>query len=62
MLYYLNNPNYNRGHKHNRGKNYCPRGCNNKGECVNGNHCFNCQDDKPNCCCYDQQCSGCIKK
>lgn len=61
-IYFLNHPFYNRGHKSKRGNQHCPRGCNNKGQCVGGSHCFNCHGDNPHCCCYDEQCAGCIKR
>ena len=62
-IYYLNHPRYNRGHRwRRRGKFYCPRGCNNKGQCKHGNFCYNCHRENPHCCCYDSQCSGCVKR
>ena len=63
LIYYLNHPKYNRGNKFRRkGNFYCPRGCNDKGQCKHGGQCFNCKKDRPHCCCYDTQCSGCIKR
>ncbi len=61
-IFFLNHPFYNRGHKRRRGKFNCPRGCTNNGKCISGNLCFNCHKEDPHCCCYDQQCAGCIKK
>lgn len=61
-IYFLNHPYYNKGHRSKRGKYHCPRGCNNKGQCVGGPFCYNCEGDNPHCCCYDIQCAGCVKE
>lgn len=58
-IYFLNHPYYNKGHKSKRGNKHCPRGCNNKGQCVGGPFVITVKDN-PHCCCYDSQCSGCV--
>ena len=58
----LNNKYFNKNHKKWNKKFYCPKGCNNKGKCVKSKNCFNCHSQNPECCCYDLQCSGCIKR
>ena len=57
-IYFLNHKLFNRGHFFDWESNDCPRGCVGK-KCVYGSSCFNCHDDDPQCCCYDQQCGNC---
>jgi hypothetical protein len=61
-IYFLNNPFYNKGHSSKNGKYHCPRGCDDKGICSGASLCYNCAGDNPQCCCYNVQCAGCIKK
>ena len=37
----------------------CLPGCTKKGECPNGNFCYNALGDNPSCCAYDFQCNSC---
>ena len=41
---------------------YCLN-CGKKGhlykKCIYPNHCFNCKEEEPYCCCYDSQCKDC---
>ena len=40
----------------------CLPGCNSRGECPNGNFCYNATGPNPTCCAYDFQCKTCASR
>ena len=57
LLFYLNNPYYNRNQYNHTN---CPRGCSSKTKkCLYPHLCYNSNSNDPLCCIQDEQCNKC---